>query len=174
VSLLPELFAERAVCVLTRVGQSLNRLIEIRLDPLGLKLRHYTVLRSLASEGVMSQQELGELLTMDPATTATTVDELEQYGLLARKREPANRRKYAVAVTDSGRRMLARAERALDALETDVLVELDEAERAGLRGALFVLAYGERYPALVRAEAAAARETRAAPSGRRTAQGRPG
>jgi DNA-binding MarR family transcriptional regulator len=159
--LLPELFAGRAVCVLTRLGQSVNRLIDIRLEPLALKLRHYTVLRALGSLGVMSQQELGELLTMDPATTATTVDELEQGGLVAREREPQNRRKYAVDLTVRGRRLLAQADETLDELESDVLAELGETDRERMRKLLAVLAFGERYPALVRAEGAAGGRRRA-------------
>jgi DNA-binding MarR family transcriptional regulator len=154
--LLPELFADRAVCVLTRLGQTLNRLIEIRLEPLSLKLRHYTILRALGARVVMSQHELGELLSMDPATTATTVDELERDGLVAREREPSNRRKYAVELTSRGRRALARADAALSRLDADVLAELPDRDRKALRGLLAVLAYGEAYPALAQAEGAVA------------------
>jgi DNA-binding MarR family transcriptional regulator len=148
--LLPRQFAQRAVCVVTRVGQTMSRLIEDCLEPVGLKLRHYTVLSSLAADGAMSQQEIGSLLSMDPATTATTVDELERDGLLVRYREPDNRRKYAVELTAAGRRTLKRAERALDALEADALGELRAADRTQLRRLLGVLAYGERYPELAR------------------------
>jgi DNA-binding MarR family transcriptional regulator len=152
--LLPESFAGRAVCVTTRLGQTLNRLIELRLEPLHLKLRHYTVLHTLAAEGVMSQHELGELLTMDPATTAITLEELEQRRLVARKREPENRRKYAVDLTARGRGTLARAELALERLEAEVLVELSHGDQTQLRRLLDVLAFGEEYPALARAEGA--------------------
>jgi len=138
------------VCVVTRVGQTMNRLIEDCLEPVGLKLRHYTVLSSLAAAGAMSQQEIGGLLSMDPATTATTVEELERDGLIVRYREPDNRRKYAVELTAAGRRTIKRAERALDELEADVLGELRAADRTQLRRLLGVLAYGERYPELVR------------------------
>jgi DNA-binding MarR family transcriptional regulator len=148
--LLPRHFADRAVCVATRIGQTMNRLIEAALEPVGLKLRHYTVLHSLAAEGVMSQREIGELLSMDPATTATTVDELVRDGLLARDREPDNRRKYAVELTAAGRRTLQRAEQALDALESAALADLAPVDRKQLRRVLGVLAYGEAYPALVR------------------------
>jgi DNA-binding MarR family transcriptional regulator len=150
VSLLPRHFADRAVCVATRVGQTMNRLIETSLEPVGLKLRHYTVLRSLEADGVMSQQEIGDLLSMDPATTATTVDDLVRAGLVARDREPDNRRKYAVELTAAGRRTLGLAERALDELESAALSELSATDRKQLRRLLGVLAYGEQYPALVR------------------------
>ena len=99
---------------------------------------------------VSNNQEIGGLLSMDPATTATTVDDLERDGLLVRYREPDNRRKYAVELTAAGRRTLKRAERALDALEADALGELRAADRTQLRRLLGMLAYGERYPELVR------------------------
>jgi DNA-binding MarR family transcriptional regulator len=154
--ILPELFADRAVCVMTRIGQTLNRMIEIRLAPLGIKLRHYTILRALSATGVMSQHELGELLSMDPATTATTVDELERDNLVARERRPANRRKYAVELTTRGRRLLSRAEAVFSALESDVLAELGDRDRRQLRKLLAVLAYGRAYPALAHDEEALA------------------
>ena len=114
--LLPDFFAEHSVCVLARVGQVAHRLVEIRLETVGLKLRHYAVLRTLLEGDVMSQHELGTLLLLDPATTANTLDELEREGLATRRREPTNRRKYAVRLTPAGRRRVARAQSALGAL----------------------------------------------------------
>jgi len=153
--LLPAFFGDHLVCVLTRLGLSTRRLVDSRLEPLALKLRHYTVLRSLAERGPLPQHALGELLGIDPATTATTLDDLEQAGLVDRTREPQNRRRYALELTADGRRTLARAESALDELDAAVLAELGRDERKSLRDLVGVLAFGEAFPALARAEGAA-------------------
>jgi DNA-binding MarR family transcriptional regulator len=66
-----------------------------RLAPLPLRLRDYTILRTLAELGPLAQQDVVALLGIDPAATAMTLDELQRARLVPRDRQPENRRKYA-------------------------------------------------------------------------------
>ena len=61
--------------------------------------------RSIDGLGPMSQQALGEYIGKDRTTIVAIVDELEQEGLVERRRNPADRRAYALQVTPRGPRL---------------------------------------------------------------------
>jgi DNA-binding MarR family transcriptional regulator len=145
--LLPEFLAERTSCVLYNVGQAVRRLIEAEFARFGLRLRHYAVLKALAEHRTLAQHALGELLQIDPATTAVAVEELETRGLVARRREPANRRRYAITLTAAGRTIVRKCDAALDAVDEQALADLSGAERARFEAALRKLAFGAHLPA---------------------------
>src|SRR5579864_8019365 len=83
------------------------------LDDLGLTMKAYAALATLISDGPLSQQRLSGRIRMDPATMVDVIDSLEESGHLVRRRNPADRREYALQVTAKGRALYARAERAM-------------------------------------------------------------
>jgi DNA-binding MarR family transcriptional regulator len=61
------------------------------------------------------------------------LNELEERGYVARVRDPDDRRKHNVAITDAGIAALDRADDQLRKLEDEALVGLSSDERAQLR-----------------------------------------
>lgn len=97
--------------------------------------KDYAVLSVLDAIAPSSQHQLAERLGMHPTTMVKVVDVLEQEGLVARTRDPADRRQYALSLTPAGRWELeglepdvsrgdAELTRLLSAPERDRLVEL--------------------------------------------------
>ena len=78
------------------------------------------------------QQELAEALCMDANNVVLLLNELEDLGYVARRRDPDDRRRHLVALTDAGLQALRSAERAQETIEDDVLQALDADERATL------------------------------------------
>jgi len=78
--------AEHTSCLLVKLGQAVFRLAEDQLEPLGLRVRHYSILQALADNGAMSQLALGAYLRIDPATMVGSLDDLEQLALASRTR----------------------------------------------------------------------------------------
>src|SRR4051794_34707841 len=68
--------------------------------------KDYAVLSVLDAIAPSSQHQLAERLGMHPTTMVKVVDVLEQEGLVARTRDPADRRQYALSLTPAGRREL--------------------------------------------------------------------
>ena len=64
------------------------------LAPLGIEVKHFGVLCTLHHHGAKAQGWLGEHLGIDRTTMVQLVDELEQRGLVERKRNPNDRRSY--------------------------------------------------------------------------------
>ena len=64
------------------------------------------------------------------------LNELEERGLIERKRSAQDRRRHTVAITTKGRRQLAKAEFAMLASESEVLSNLTPTERHQLHDLL--------------------------------------
>jgi DNA-binding MarR family transcriptional regulator len=77
-----------------------------QLAPLGLEPRHFGMLTRLAANEGKSQQAIGELMGLNATRMVFLVDELEQRGLVERRRNPADRRSYALYLTEQGRAKL--------------------------------------------------------------------
>lgn len=144
-SLVPGSIADHDSCLLLKVGQVVFRLTEQRLGTLGLRVRHYSVLQALVdNKGPLPQNELGVYLRIDPATMVASLDDLESLGLTARRRDPADRRRYLVEISDAGRAVATECGVLLAALDDEVLADLSPTQRARLHTALTTLAASDR------------------------------
>ncbi|HZN21013.1 MAG TPA: winged helix DNA-binding protein, partial [Gaiellaceae bacterium] len=68
------------------------------------------------------------------------LDELEEHGLVERKRDPNDRRRQSVSLTAEGKKTLSRLRGIAGRIEDDFLEPLDEEERAALHALLRRLA----------------------------------
>ncbi|MGW4714496.1 MarR family winged helix-turn-helix transcriptional regulator [Nocardia sp. NPDC004260] len=102
------------------------------LAPLGIGPRHFGTLRVLREHDGQSQQQLCETLGIHRNVMVGLVDELEKRGLVERRKHPADRRAHAVYLLPAAHDLLARAQRVVDGLESDLLREFDAADRATL------------------------------------------
>lgn len=97
-----------------------------------LRPRQLVALSLLHEHGPLSQQALGEALTLDPSNVVGLLNELEERGLVTRQRDPADRRRHIVSLSPAGQAELAATGGQLTAVEDDVLRALSPAERATL------------------------------------------
>lgn len=65
------------------------------------------VLRFLHHEGDRTQSEMSKAFGLDPSTLVPVVDALEEQGYVQRTRDPNDRRRMPIALTDAGREMVA-------------------------------------------------------------------
>ena len=136
---LPPALVGRIGFLLGRAHMKGRELGNKALEPLELEVKQYGALAVLASEGALSQQALGERLGCDRTTMVALMDDLERKGHTKRRRNPDDRRAYALELTPSGRSILGRANRRLDAAEQSIFAALSPDERATLRELLIRL-----------------------------------
>jgi DNA-binding MarR family transcriptional regulator len=106
------------------------------LQESGLRLRHYALLRFLAtSEGAL-QRELSSRLGYDPSAIVGLVDDLEKLGFAERRPSPDDRRSRIVVLTGDGRAFLRDTDEAGLRVTNDLLQPLAPAERATLHALL--------------------------------------
>ncbi|MFC4053728.1 MarR family winged helix-turn-helix transcriptional regulator [Actinomadura syzygii] len=87
----------------------LARRTSVRMFPGRLRLPHMLVLACVARLGPMSQREVAAELRMDPGDLVGIVDALEEAGHVSRRRDPEDRRRYALDATEDGRLALGEA-----------------------------------------------------------------
>ena len=126
--------------LLVQLGFHLARRFGERLAPLGLEQRQAGMLVRLAENDGKSQQAIAELLGVNATRMVFLTDELEQLGLVERRRNPADRRSHALHLTEAGTAMLARIRQVTAAHEADITASLGEAEREELAALLRRLA----------------------------------
>ncbi|MGB7554078.1 MAG: MarR family transcriptional regulator [Candidatus Korobacteraceae bacterium] len=92
--------------LLTQLGTHAAQRFGERIVALGLTPPDAGMLRKIASDPGISQQELADHLGIMPSRMVALVDELERKGIVKRKRSTEDRRSYALALTTDGRQVL--------------------------------------------------------------------
>jgi len=98
------------------------------------------LLRLISREPGQSQQAVARRLGTPPSRLVALVDDLEQRGLVERRRNPGDRRNYALHLTAAGERAMADLSQAAMEHEHAVAAPLTQAERAQLSALLAKLA----------------------------------
>src|SRR3954451_21942912 len=118
----------RAAYLLARVGRTQAGSFSERMRGIGLRPKHFAVLNAVALSDGASQQELGGRMGLDPSGLVGAIDELEGMGLVERRRDPADRRRNAVGLTDGAPATPPRARRLVGDSARELLGALDDAE----------------------------------------------
>ena len=126
--------------LILRLARASGRRLTDALEGLGMRGHEFAVLHHLAESGPLSQQQLGEALRIHPSNLVGLLDALEADGLIVRPRDPADRRRHLVELTEAGQRRLQSAKRAALEAERDLLEPLSARERTALQSYLRRLA----------------------------------
>ena len=118
----------QAAYLLARVGRAQAARFAGRMRSLGLRPKHFALLNGIALAGGGSQQELGGQMGLDPSGLVGAIDELEAMGLLERRRDAADRRRYVLTLTAEGTATLRRARRLAADSARELLGPLSDAE----------------------------------------------
>lgn len=118
--------------LLIKLGRITVHRINSALAPLTLKTPQFATLVELADRGPVPQQRLADELHLDPTNVVALLNDLEEKGLAERKRDPEDRRRHIVEISNKGRTQLAKAEKAMSAVEDELLGDLGKDERRQL------------------------------------------
>jgi DNA-binding MarR family transcriptional regulator len=97
-----------------------------------LRPRHVIALTLLGQRGPMTQHAVGAALSLDPSNVVGLLNELEERGLITRRRDPADRRRHIVEVSATGAQELAQTYAQLATVEDDLFKTLTSQQRATL------------------------------------------
>src|SRR3954465_8811611 len=106
------------------------------LEPFGIRPRHVAALIELRDRGELTQQSLCGQLHLAPTTLVAILNELEERGLAARRRDPEDRRRHLVEVSRKGIAVVEEVSQVMDGVEADLLDGLEPPEREQLEGLL--------------------------------------
>jgi DNA-binding MarR family transcriptional regulator len=117
--------------LITRMARRVYRVA--REERVGLSMKVFSTLSVLRDHDGIAQQTLGEILGTDANMLVLLLNSAEDAGFARRVRDPKDRRRHIVELTDAGRRALERAEAGVEEVEDEIFAALDDDERVQLR-----------------------------------------
>ncbi|MFL5921807.1 MAG: MarR family winged helix-turn-helix transcriptional regulator [Gaiellaceae bacterium] len=137
---LPQELVESTTFLLKRLGFAAKERSLGAYEELGLHPYHHAVLLVLDERSRETQGSIADALGYDRGQLVGLLDELEERGLVERKRDPNDRRRHLVRLTAAGTKTLRRLRGIAGRIEDDFLAPLDDEEREALHGLLLRLA----------------------------------
>ncbi|MDT7546237.1 MAG: hypothetical protein QOE99_2347 [Actinomycetota bacterium] len=118
--------------LLAQVGTHTARRFAARVAELGLTPAHVGVLRLVGQRPGLSQQALAESLGVVPSKVVLLVDDLEARKVVERRRDPTDRRQYALHLSADADEELARVRDVVRRHDEDITAGLTATERKQL------------------------------------------
>jgi MarR family transcriptional regulator, lower aerobic nicotinate degradation pathway regulator len=137
---LPEELVESSTFLLKRLGFAAKEQAMDAYEETGLHPYHYAILLALDEGSRETQGSIADALGYDRGQLVGLLDELEEHGLVERRRDPKDRRRHLVRMTADGTRTLRRLRALTRRIEDEFLEPLSEQERADLHELLRRLA----------------------------------
>jgi DNA-binding MarR family transcriptional regulator len=137
------------VYLVKQVELALRAQLDELLRPAGVTASQFTALTALERQSNLTSAQLARSSFVTAQSMADMVTSLEEQGMLARRRDPADRRRLVLSLTARGRRLLERFRPKVAALETQMLGTLSARQTADLRRYLLACREGLADEALV-------------------------
>jgi DNA-binding MarR family transcriptional regulator len=142
---LPEELTGSGLFLLKRLGMAAKERSMAAYEEAGLHPYHYAILAALDAGAHETQGSIADALGYDKGQLVGLLDELEDAGLIERRRDPADRRRHVVEMTPAGRKQLTRLRSLSAQLEDEFMSALSDSERRELHELLLRLA-GQHLP----------------------------
>jgi MarR family transcriptional regulator, lower aerobic nicotinate degradation pathway regulator len=126
--------------VMAKLGFRFKSQVMARLEKEDCELYHYSVLALLAEGSRQTQSSIAGCLSLDPSRLVAILDGLESDGLIARQRDPQDRRRQMVSITPAGEKQLKHLRAVVKEIEQEFFAPLDAADRSQLYELLAKLA----------------------------------
>jgi DNA-binding MarR family transcriptional regulator len=126
--------------LLARLGHSVKARVLEEFEQQGFSVYQYSVLAILSEGACDRQASIADALGFDRGQLVGVLDDLEERGLLERRRDESDRRRHSVSLTPEGKRQLVKLRKLVMRIEDSVLQPLDEGARKSLHGALLTVA----------------------------------
>src|SRR5690349_5427374 len=88
----------------------MSNAIGAQLDPVGMSMPVFQVIKIIASGRDLNQAQLAHEIELEPAALSRLLTDLEAQRLVTRRRDPGDKRRVLMTLTASGVQLLARAQ----------------------------------------------------------------
>jgi MarR family transcriptional regulator, lower aerobic nicotinate degradation pathway regulator len=126
--------------LLKRLGGAMKEASLAAFDAAGESPYHYSVLAVLEESPRETQATIADSLGYDRSWLVGLLDELEEKGLIERRRDPDDRRRHLVSLQPAGKRKLAELRAISKRVEDEFLAPLGSKQRIELHRLLLELA----------------------------------
>jgi MarR family transcriptional regulator, lower aerobic nicotinate degradation pathway regulator len=137
---LPEELVASSTFLLKRLGFAAKERSLAAYEQTGLHPYHHAILMVLDERSHETQGSIADALGYDRGQLVGLLDDLEERGLVQRRRDPNDRRRHLVTLTPEGARTLRRLRALARELEDDFLAPLGDEDREAFHVLLLRLA----------------------------------
>ena len=125
--------------LLKRLGMEIKEAYREAFEEAGASPFHYSVLAVLEESPRETQATIADSLGYDRSWLVGLLDELEEQGLIERRRDPDDRRRHLVSLQPAGKQKLAELRAVSKRVEDEFLASLEPEQRASLHELLLQL-----------------------------------
>src|SRR5207253_9123076 len=136
---LPEELVGSATFLLKRLGFTAKEQTMKAYEQTGLHPYHHGILTVLGERSSETQGAITDALGYDRGQLVGLLDELEERGLVERRRDPNDRRRHIVSLTADGEKTHRRLRAHSAEVEDEIVSALSDEERANLPALLYRL-----------------------------------
>jgi DNA-binding MarR family transcriptional regulator len=126
--------------LLKRLGHTVKERSLEAYEAVGANPFHYSVLAVLEEGARDTQAKIADALGYDRSWLVGLLDELEESGLIERRRDPEDRRRHLVSLTPVGKKKLGELRKIAKGIENELLGALDAEQRERLHELLLQVA----------------------------------
>ena len=123
-----------------RVGFAIKERMREAFEESGLSMYDHTILALLDEEPTETQAQIADALGYDRSHLVGVLDDLEERGLIERRRDTQDRRRHLVTMTPAGEKALTRLRAIVSQVEEEYFEPLNATERKTLTSLLGRLA----------------------------------
>ena len=113
-----------------------------RLERIELKPKHVGLMLVLQAGLASSQLEIAKVMGVAPSLVVMFADHLEELGAIKRVRDPADRRRQLLSLTDKGKVLLYECAGMAKSLDQEIAADLSVQERATMTALLAKIGTG--------------------------------
>ena len=136
----PEALLSSPVFLIKRLGMKAKEESHDASSDAGIHPYHYAILETLAEGERETQGAIADALDYDRGQLVGLLDEMEEAGLVERRRDPEDRRRQVVVTTPAGKKMLIKMRAVAKQLDDDFLAPLTLDQRKQLQKLLLARA----------------------------------
>ena len=136
----PEELISSPIFLLKRLGMKAKEESQAAYSDAGVHPYHYSILATLAEGERETQGAIADALDFDRGQLVGLLDEMEEAGLVERRRDPEDRRRQVVVMTPAGKKTLVKVRAVAQQLDDDFLAPLTAEQRKQLQKLLLALA----------------------------------
>jgi MarR family transcriptional regulator, transcriptional regulator for hemolysin len=113
---------------IVETSRLLRSLVELRLRPFGMTRAQYSTLARLERQEGLVQNELAEILEIQPIGMVRLIDQLSAEVLIERRPDPSDRRCNRLFITEAGRERLSSLASFKEELGAEVFAGIENAD----------------------------------------------
>jgi DNA-binding MarR family transcriptional regulator len=134
----------RLIWMLRRAFHAVEAEKGVRLQPVGLRAAHYSLMINVAERPGLSGAALARRMSVAPQNVAALASRLERQGLLERRAHPRHGHVQELYLTPAGESLISLADEVVAGLEADIVAMLGSTDARRLRRMLADIA--DRFP----------------------------